>query len=105
MDGQTLVCPAESPFPTMTAHVLPSLWPHLRAMDLAIIILPADAQDLACLQPAHQVGLAVLLHQWWGLLRRHGAGPAPPALGCQGAQGGCRKRLRCHMKFHDVWGK
>lgn len=48
-------------------------------MDLAIIILAADAQDLACLQPAHQVGLAVLLHQRWGLLRRHGAGPAPPS--------------------------
>lgn len=41
-------------------------------MDLAIIILATDPQDLACLQPAHQVGLAVLLHQRRGLLGRHG---------------------------------
>lgn len=49
-------------------------------MDLAIVILAADPQDLARLQPAHQVGLAVLLHQRRWLLGRHGdtRASAPP---------------------------
>lgn len=74
-------------------------------MDLAVIVLPADPQDLARLQPAHQVGLAVLLHQWWGLLRRHGGDPPPPSPQLRGGARGRGKRLCRHMKFHKVQEK
>lgn len=50
-------------------------------MDLAVIVLATNPQDLARFQPAHQVGLAVLLHQRRRLLGRHGdtRASAPPA--------------------------
>ena len=44
---------------------------HLGAVDLPIVILPAHAEDLAGLQAAHKVRLAVLLHERWGLLGCH----------------------------------
>lgn len=54
------------------------MWPaqghseaHLGAVHLPIVVLPAHAEDLAGLQAAHKVRLAVLLHERRGLLGRH----------------------------------
>lgn len=86
------------PFPSL--HMgFPLCCPHLGAMDLSVIVLPTDAQDLACLQPAHQVGLAVLLHQRRGLLRRHGAGPAPPS---PWLRGGTRRAQEADLLSHGI---
>ena len=45
----------------------------LGAVDLSVVVLAAHAQDLAGLQAADQVRLAVLLHQGRVLLVAHGA--------------------------------
>lgn len=57
---------------------------HLGAVHLPVIILPAHAEDLAGLQAAHEVRLAVLLHERRGLLGRHLALEAGV---CRGAEG------------------
>lgn len=44
---------------------------HLGAVDLPVVVLPTHAEDLAGLQAAHEVRLAVLLHERRGLLGCH----------------------------------
>ena len=44
---------------------------HLGAVHLPVVVLPTHAEDLAGLQAAHEVRLAVLLHERRGLLGRH----------------------------------
>lgn len=57
---------------------------HLGAVDLPIVVLPTHAEDLAGLQAAHEVRLAVLLHERRGLLGCHLV--LEPGL-CSGAAG------------------
>lgn len=71
-------------------------------MDLAIIILATDPKDLACLQPAHQVSLAMLLHQRWGLLGCHGGGWAT---GLQSAAGRAEGRSLSHTGWECCGGR
>lgn len=61
----------------------PPSWAHLGAVDLPVVVLPAHAKDLAGLQAAHKVSLAVLLHEGRGLLGCHLVLSPASAGGCR----------------------
>lgn len=66
-------------------------------MHFSVIILSTDAQDLACFESAHQIGLTVFLHQRWMRFSSH-------SKSLQERRGvvEARSDLICHYMFTHV---